>query len=214
MSAYPNSSHGGGSDCKISMLWNWHTIDACEYAPCFVSTPTSFVTLLNAQPPSPGFLSESWYIHNNGAFAASCIGVALLAVCLELIRRLAREYDALLLRQFRARAVEMASARAKDGDGPPCGHSTQPRDPSVTRPSLVFRASPLEQLIRAVLHLIFFGLAYILMLLAMYYNGYIIISIILGAGLGKFFCDWLVYRVDVPLSTFARGVEEPTVCCG
>lgn len=171
-------------------------------------------------PPFPsGFLSESWYIHNNGAFAASCIGVALLAVCLELIRRLAREYDAFLLRQFHARAVELASARVKDDNGPVCCHnSIRSRDTSVAAAaiphSLAFRASPLEQLIRAVLHLVFFGLAYILMLLAMYYNGYIIISIILGAGLGKFFCDWLVYRVDVPPSTLARGVEEPTVCCG
>ncbi|ROT36527.1 copper transport protein ctr4 [Sodiomyces alkalinus F11] len=172
------------------MLWNWSTIDAC-------------------------FLSESWYIHNNGAFAASCIGVALLAVCLELIRRLGKEYDALLLRQFHARALEMASAGAKGRDDRPiCCDNIRSGDLAATHPTIIFRASPPEQLIRAVLHLVFFGLAYILMLLAMYYNGYIIISIILGAGLGKFFCDWLVYRVDVPPPTLARGVEEPAVCCG
>ncbi|CRK37012.1 hypothetical protein BN1708_007267 [Verticillium longisporum] len=72
-----------------------------------------------------------------------------------------------------------------------------------------------EPLIRAVLHTTFFGLAYIIMLLAMYYNGYIIISILLGAGLGKFLCDWLVYKVETGAATQqAKGVEEPTGCCG
>ena len=179
-------SHGAGDavECKVSMLWNWYTIDAC-------------------------FLAESWHITNNGAFAASCIGVALLTVSLEFVRRLGKEYDALLLRQFHARAADLA-ARPKTptnccDDVPPAGGP---------KPALIFRASPLEQLIRAVLHATFFGLAYIIMLLAMYYNGYIIISILIGAGLGKFLCDWLVYKVDVAEATRARGVEEPTGCCG
>jgi copper transporter 1 len=35
-----------------------------------------------------------------------------------------------------------------------------------------------------------FGVAYITMLLAMYYNGYIIICIVIGAGLGVFVFSW------------------------
>lgn len=59
------------------------------------------------------------------------------------------------------------------------------------------------------------------MLLAMYFNGYIIISIIVGAFLGKVLCDWMV--VKLPLVTEQRfdesrdeapGISEPTVCCG
>lgn len=128
-----------------------------------------------------------------------------------MLRRLGREYDALLLRQFHARAAEIAANRSKD---PVCCDNNDANQSSAAKPALIFRASPLEQLIRSILHLTFFGLAYILMLLAMYYNGYIIISIIIGAGIGKFFCDWLVYKIDVPESTLVRGIEEPTGCCG
>lgn len=167
------------------MLWNWYTIDAC-------------------------FLSTSWHITSNGMFAASCIGIAALVVALEFFRRLGKEYDALIVRQFKrnlnARAAAFRSQTDFDGSSDP--------------PFATFRATPLQQLIRAILHAVVFGLAYIVMLLAMYYNGYIIISIILGAGIGKFLCDWMV--VQIPL--FARSddsgknidhnTDEPSVCCG
>ena len=45
----------------MQMLWNWYTVDAC-------------------------FLSTSWRINNDGAFAATCIGVVLLVVALEVLR--------------------------------------------------------------------------------------------------------------------------------
>ncbi|KAM0277318.1 hypothetical protein ACHAQH_005910 [Verticillium albo-atrum] len=184
-----SSGHGASADCKVSMLWNWYTIDSC-------------------------FLAESWHVGSNGAFAASCIGVALLTVTLEFVRRLGKEYDALLLRQFHARAAQMAAAAAVEPSC--CDDAATPG--ALARPSapLIFRASPVEQLIRAVLHTTFFGLAYIIMLLAMYYNGFIIISILLGAGLGKFLCDWLVYKVEAgaAVGQQAKSVEEPTGCCG
>lgn len=139
-----------------------------------------------------------------------------MTVCLEFVRRLGKEYDALLLRQFHARAAELSIAGQSKSASPPgttcCDNNDQ--RVSAANPTLTFRASPLEQLIRAVVHAVFFGLAYIIMLLAMYYNGYIIISIVLGAGLGKFLCDWLVFKVNVAEATRASGVEEPTVCCG
>lgn len=152
-------------------------------------------------------------------FAASCIGVGLLTVFLEVFRRLGKEYDALIQRQFQARAAELQARIPKETtccDGPPLVAAPQ---------TLVFRASPLQQLVRSVIHAATFGLAYIVMLLAMYYNGYLIISIIIGAGLGKFLCDWLVCRVtlEAPLSAPAAassttpnapGIEEPSVCCG
>jgi copper transporter 1 len=82
-----------------------------------------------------------------------------------------------------------------------------------------FRASGLQQLIRAIIHGVTLGVAYIVMLLIMYYNGYIFISIILGAILGKFLCDWLVVRI--PYGTEGEkderrgsiGAAGPTGCC-
>jgi copper transporter 1 len=53
-----------------------------------------------------------------------------------------------------------------------------------------YRPSPMEQLVRALLHMLQFAVAYFVMLLAMYYNGYIIICIFIGAFLGSLVFSW------------------------
>lgn len=135
-------------------------------------------------------------------FAATCIGVVLLVILVEFLRRLGKEYDALIIRQFNRQAVICA---AKD--------SAEPGAQIVA-----FRATVLQQAIRGLIHAATFGGAYITMLLAMYFNGFIIICILIGAGLGKFLCDWLVVKVDVEglrsSGNGLKGVEETTVCCG
>ncbi|GAB1311466.1 hypothetical protein MFIFM68171_01676 [Madurella fahalii] len=216
-----HGDHGGGDSsagpaCKISMLWNWYTIDAC-------------------------FLSSSWHITTHGAFAATCIGVILLVVLLEGLRRLGKEYDEHIQRDFQARM----SLIANGGVGGPRQQQQSPSSAAAAAPvcptavagspgsgggealapqMVTFRASPLQQLIRSVIHAATFGLAYIVMLLAMYYNGYIIICILIGALLGKFLCDWMSKTVVIggPAEggLVAKGgnggtvVEDPTVCCG
>jgi copper transporter 1 len=128
-------------------------------------------------------LASSWHVKSRGAFAASCIGVALLVVVLEALRRAAREYDVFLAAQFQRHVAAQAKARAV-------------ASPS-TSTSVTFRASAPQQLVRAVLHAAQFGLAYLLMLLAMYFNGYIFLSLVVGAGLGKFLCDWLEVTIGI-----------------
>ncbi|KAK4131666.1 Ctr-domain-containing protein [Trichocladium antarcticum] len=197
------SSPGPGPACKISMLWNWYTIDAC-------------------------FLSSSWHITSRGAFAATCIGVVLLVVALEALRRLGREYDEHLGRAFAARVALIAdggvdAGRDAAGAGSASGGGearTGGSEAGAPR-TVTFRASPLQQLVRALIHAVTFGLAYIVMLLAMYYNGYVIICILIGALLGKFLCDWMTTTVvvggaerGVVKNANAAGIEEPTVCCG
>lgn len=143
--------------------------------------------------------------------AATCIGVILMVVCLEFLRRLGKEYDSLIQRQFQRHV----SAQAKSAG---CPNDSGSSDlPAADPRTVTFRASPLQQIIRSVIHAATFGLAYIIMLLAMYFNGYIIISIIIGAGLGKFFCDWMVVKVIIDSDQSrkgATGIEETTVCCG
>lgn len=143
--------------------------------------------------------------------AATCIGVILMVVCLEFFRRLGKEYDSLIQRQFQRHVAAQAkiaqSLNDSNGSDLP---ASEPR-------TVTFRASPLQQIIRSVIHAATFGLAYIIMLLAMYFNGFIIISIFIGAGLGKFFCDWMVVRVMINGEQSGKGpagVEETTVCCG
>jgi copper transporter 1 len=172
------------------MLWNWNIVDSC-------------------------FLSESWHITNNAMFAASCIGTALLVVALEFLRRVSTEYDAFLLRQFqrqlRAQQAALASVMPSNCcNGPTSTLGTQ---------YATFRATALQQLVRAVIHGVTLGLAYIVMLLVMQFNGYIFISVILGAILGKFLCDWMVVRI--PYESAGEKEERrssiaaagPTGCC-
>ncbi|KAM0277345.1 hypothetical protein ACHAQH_005861 [Verticillium albo-atrum] len=179
-----------GSACKVSMLWNWDIVDAC-------------------------FLAESWQIQNNGMMAASCIGVALLVVVLECLRRIGKEYDGMIIHQVQRRAAYLSTdIKTYSKDASCCAPQTEI---TILPPHvLTFRASPLQQVVRAFIHAVTFGVAYVVMLLAMYFNGYIIISIIIGAGLGKFLCDWLVIRVQVGgggAGEEAKGIDETTVCC-
>ena len=171
------------------MIWNWYTIDAC-------------------------FLTEGWHIQNNGMFAATCIGAMLLVVLLEFLRRAGKEYDALILRQFQ-RHVAAQTAAARSSSTSCCSDDT-PR--AVLPTTVTMRVTPLQQLIRSVIHAVTFGIAYITMLLAMHFNGYVIICIIIGAGIGKFVCDWMVAKIVVDDGNTgkggAKGIEETTVCCG
>lgn len=202
------------------MLWNWYTIDAC-------------------------FLSPSWHITSHGAFAATCIGVVLLVVALEALRRVGKEYDEHIQRDFAARVALIANAGGASRSSPSSASGSGGVCPSVAAggggagsgrgrggeagallllpQTVTFRASPLQQLVRSVIHAATFGLAYIVMLLAMYYNGYIIICILIGALLGKFLCDWMTRTVVIGGvehgivkggNSGPAGLEEPTVCCG
>jgi len=171
------------------MLWNWNIVDSC-------------------------FISSSWHIKNNAMFAASCIGAALLVVCLEFLRRVGHEYDAYLLRQFQRQLRHQQAALANAIPANCCDGV-----PSLGLQYATFRASGLQQLTRAIIHGITLGVAYLVMLLVMYYNGYIFISIILGAILGKFLCDWMVVRLpyggggEKDERRTSVGAAGPSGCC-
>ncbi|KAI9037941.1 high-affinity Cu transporter CTR3 [Aspergillus affinis] len=208
-------SHDMGGSCQISMLWNWNTIDAC-------------------------FLSSSWQITSKGMFAGSCIGVIVLVMSLEFLRRVGREYDAFIIRRARLRnqyldpvnttsAVSSASGkgpgvgidtRGETGEGSCCAPDTNttaattPKNSYTSQPcqETGFRPSPIEQTIRALLHMVQFAVAYFVMLLAMYFNGYIIICIFIGAFLGAMVFSWEV--IGGSNNRFENDATAVTKCCG
>lgn len=170
--------HGGGNSCKISMLWNWYTVDAC-------------------------FLSSSWHITSSGMFAGSCIGVILLVMLLEALRRGSKEYDAYIIRKRMATSPPPTN-EAQSSNSNLIGKNTSFRAVPTPIQQQQFRPTLLEQSIRSLLHMCQFAVAYIIMLLAMYFNGYIIICIFIGAFLGSFAFDWTTTNKD----------SEGTYCCG
>ncbi|KAF1361679.1 Ctr-domain-containing protein [Lizonia empirigonia] len=177
-------SMGGG--CKISMLWNWYTVDSC-------------------------FIAPSWHNTSKGMFAGSCIGVILLVILLEALRRAGKEYDRYIVNQHmgsHAPAAAVASSASSENDANKTPATTAALAPSARN----FRPSVIQQAIRALLHMLQFAVAYFVMLLAMYYNGYIIICIFIGAYLGYFICGWESFNVG--RGGQDRIQENVTVCCG
>ena len=130
-------------------------------------------------------------------FGGSCIGVILLVMVLEALRRAGREYDRFILRQHHRRATSSFTGSQSPGDS---GSDNETGKNGVvvsaanhTQPPAArsgFRPNAGQQLIRALLHMLQFAVAYFIMLLAMYYNGYIIICIFIGAFVGAFVFSW------------------------
>lgn len=191
------SMGGMGGGCKISMLWNWNVIDTC-------------------------FIASSWHITSKGMFAGSCIGVILLVMSLELLRRSVKEYDGYLIRQHAASVAAAAGARGasiassnneSSNNGQAEAEADAPKS-TITcagAASTKFRPTIAQQAIRALLHMVQFAVAYFVMLLAMYYNGYFIICILIGAYLGSFVFHWEYLEAGRVGQTSAT--KEPTVCC-
>lgn len=121
-------------------------------------------------------------------FAGSCIGVICLVICLEFLRRAQREYEALIKRQDRKLA---AAARSRVDQSPNSSNREtydDNRPSNFKSPLINTEAAPqrqqqqpivrpatitlfIRQVIRSLIHMLQFGLAYFIMLLAMYYNG-------------------------------------------
>lgn len=142
-------------------------------------------------------------------FAGSCIGVILLVILLEALRRAGKEYDRYIVNQYLAShgpANAVASSSSSDTSKTPA--TIAAHIPTAQN----FRPSVFQQAVRALLHMLQFAVAYFVMLLAMYYNGYIIICIFIGAYLGYFICGWESFSVGKGGQD--RMQENATVCCG
>ncbi|KAH6679246.1 Ctr copper transporter family-domain-containing protein [Halenospora varia] len=146
-------SMGGGSDCKLSMLLNWHTIDAC-------------------------FLSSAFKIRSSFGFFLACFAAFLLVISLEFIRRLQRRLDG-FLKSKNVSNYEQRYVVAEDMEQKLLGKE---RGSPLHKKRAIVVA--LEQIARGALHTVQFSVSYCIMLLFMYSNGYIIISILFGALVG------------------------------
>ena len=201
-----------------------------------------------------GFISSQWRITSKSMFAGSCIGVILLVMSLEFLRRMSREYDRHVLAErirymrrlggspsaSNKRSVEeVAESTASTNchaDGKTglmardSGFNTTTMTTTARQSKgMVIRPTLLQQLIRAGIHMVTFAVAYFVMLLAMYYNGYFIICILIGAFIGAFIFSWetvgagnrWVFRCfyvlliwDAFANDWNSEEKEVTGCCG
>ena len=120
--------------------------------------------------------------------AGSCIGAISLVIVLEALRRASRAYDAYIGRAWLA-AHPRPSAPVNDSDSDNKNAASVQTSP-VPIMAKGFTPNLFQQTVRASLHMLQFAVAYFVMLLAMYFNGYIIICIFIGAFLGAFIFSW------------------------
>jgi len=133
------------------MLWNWYTVDTC-------------------------FIAETWHNTSRGMFAGSCIGVILLVMTLELLRRSVKEYDRYLIRRHTTRSAAAPAAVPASGEGSEAGSSHPDSKAAFTTGGAAaarivaagtvggYRPTIFEQAIRALLHMLQFAVAYFVML--------------------------------------------------
>ncbi|KAF5375733.1 hypothetical protein D9615_009405 [Tricholomella constricta] len=129
--------------------------------------------------------------HPFSAYAGTVISIFLVVMLIELFRRLAREYDRKIVREHahaqRSAAASVAAAdrddasahKLKDGSGSGSGSY----DACAIAP---FRPTMAQQSIRSFFYFVQFSAGYMLMLMAMYYNGGIILAIFFGSYFGFF----------------------------
>ncbi|EJD54203.1 hypothetical protein AURDEDRAFT_109949 [Auricularia subglabra TFB-10046 SS5] len=138
------------------------------------------------------FISAQWRAHSTGAFAGSVLAVFILVILLETTRRAGRAFDRRIAEEYMARWAKSEASEglvvAQFARAVRCGLSSPPeRSNGINsrRPTIV------QQAARSTLYMVQFGAGYMLMLLAMSYNGYILLfGIFLGAWAGFFLNAW------------------------
>jgi len=168
------------------MLLNWYTLDSC-------------------------FLTSVFHVRSQFGFFAVCLSAFLLVIVLEFFRRLQRDFDRYLLIKHAASKDESYSApRDMEEKLLP---TSKDKSTSMGHNVLMLETNAMiEQLARGLIHMVQFAVSYCIMLLFMYSNGFIIISILLGAtvGFAMFTRDTLYSREGMGES----AVEKVERCCG
>lgn len=130
-------------------------------------------------------------------FAGSCVAVIFLVMSLELLRRLGKEYDRHIRAQYQRYIFSSTSTSTltkstsnPDPEESCCAPPVQIVLNSKMAGTPPFRPNVLQQAVRSLLHVMQFAVAYFIMLLFMYGNGYFIICILIGAFVGSFVFTW------------------------
>ncbi|KAJ1309356.1 hypothetical protein OPQ81_006135 [Rhizoctonia solani] len=117
--------------------------------------------LWNWQTIDACFVSAQWHVRSKVGFAFSVIGVFLIVLGIEACRRTARDYDRWIATQRKIRFNNNASITQWD-----------------------LKPTWKEQVVRGLFYGVQFSAAYILMLIAMSYNGFVLFAIFLGGFIG------------------------------
>jgi copper transporter 1 len=161
--------HGGHGDmdmgpkCSMHMLWNTQIVDTC-------------------------IVFKQWHISSRFFFALSFFAIILISLGYEYLREYQRMVD---------RGIALALSRKARGKGSVSGRSTPEQSgPEVEEAGLLSGRSPkiststlvplCPRILRATLYGVQVFISFFLMLVFMTYNAYLILAVVLGAGIGHF----------------------------
>ena len=127
------------------MLLNWNTINTC-------------------------FLSSTFHVRSPAGFLLACFSSFLLVISLEFLRRIQRAYDRHLISKAHIlpRNWEVPNEMGQELLSNRPEATTVPFSKGLGHPSL---GVVLEQVARGGIHMLQFGVSYVVMLLVMYSNG-------------------------------------------
>ncbi|KLO20369.1 Ctr-domain-containing protein [Schizopora paradoxa] len=189
--------HGGDMDmggmCSMNMLWNTQIIDTCIVFP-------------------------SWHIRSHGGFVLSCIAIVALGVFYEWLRFFARRVDrtvarSLLNAQGKGRVSPSGAGRSRSASPLRSNEIAEDEGLLSGRPSLqhpTAKVPVLARLTRATLYASTVFLSFFLMLVFMTYNAYLIIAVVLGAGLGHYLLN---DSMDAESMLVGSGVDAKGMAC-
>lgn len=173
--------------CQISMVWNWQTIDSC-------------------------FLAHTWHVTSRGMFAGSCIGLFFWMLAFAWFKRVCQEYvKTTTAIHWTNKDTNCDSTccnpegETVDDTAPDTGFFKQPVLAKYLNPLVeVFKHQWLihrnpkdslgnnqvyptfaEHFIKTLLFIVEWINSYLIMMMWMYFNGYIIITSILGYIFGE-----------------------------
>ncbi len=211
--------------CRISMLWNWYTIDSC-------------------------FLASSWHVKSKGMFAGTCIGTFVWIVAYIWFHRILIEYDQAVvqykLEKYKQDHEETHCCCTKEkeegSDSSLSEKKTEDRSKSTiivnNRGDSLLRAitnvckhnwlfshpkhdkggavliypSLAEHSIKSFLYMIEWACSFLIMLMWMYYNGYIIIVCILGYFVGELLFNYAPIATIENKRYIAPQLHSQTEC--
>ncbi|CAG8645136.1 2562_t:CDS:2 [Acaulospora morrowiae] len=113
-----------------------------------------------------------WGVNSIPGLILSCAIICILAITFEVLRFVSRKYDEkIYLSGHRPLEEETANASTSTNTG-------------NSRP---VRITHIQQIMRSLIYSIQVLLSFFLMLMFMTYNGFVMISVVIGAGIGYFF---------------------------
>ncbi|PCH36066.1 Ctr copper transporter [Wolfiporia cocos MD-104 SS10] len=175
-----------GPRCSMNMLWNTQIEDTC-------------------------IVFRSWHVSSKTVFALSFFAIVALGVLYEWLRVAQRDVDRLIARRLIAEGKGKARVRSgrntpseSDSEGAALLSGAQALKPKTGTPLPIF-----TRVIRALLYALTVFLSFFLMLVFMTYNAYLILAVVVGAGIGHFVFG---SHMDIN-SVMAGAVDSKGMAC-